>query len=405
MKCRVSIVLFITFSIFSFGQKKDSLVFKNGIDKPSMLPIHHFGMFSARINQNFRVQPVKSTELQFTYASANTFHPFVEMFLPEDETTRNKFRETIWFNRHFFIDQETTPTTYESIIVDAVFKNFRIDFTKRIHPKHELQFTLRSYLVTRGKYPFSVITSDEFIEWFHSNVAGGEDPFGRKFYGINQVNVNYQDRNGNTLSLKNGQFFIAGAEINHFFYPEISFLRKKNIAVNFGSHFGINTSKYNPSIDIGFSGNSVKEWFLKNNKQFKAGLGLAILRKNLIDFDEVVQLGNNSFLRSLEAMLEITKYSSKKNYHSFAVNYQIQSSFHKRDEANYYQLIGLWREIHSGWQNGFQKLYEFQSAWSFLYTYGHRKYKVSIYAKQDLYLNNSPDIQTGISLNIPIFNN
>ena len=132
---------------------------------------------------------------------------------------------------------------------------------------------------------------------------------------------------------------------------------------------------------------------------------LAVLRKNTINFDSVVNLGNNPFLASLEAMIEFTKYSSKKNYHSFGVNYQVQSSFHKRDEANYYQLIGLWKEIHSGWQNGFQKLYEYQSAWSFLYTYGHKKYKLSIYAKQDLYLNNSPDIQTGFSLNIPIFNN
>lgn len=405
MRCKVSVFLFIAFSIFSFGQQKDSLVFKNGIDKPSMLSIHHFGMFSARINQNFRVQPVKNVELQFTYASANTFHPFVEMYLPKNETTRNQLREQIWFNRNFFIDEKTTPADDESIVIDAVFKNFRLDFIKSISEKHELQFTLRSYLVTRGKYPFSVITSDEFIEWFHSNVAGGEDPFGRKFYGINQVNVNYQDRNGNKLSLKNGQFFIAGIEINHFFYPETPFLNKKNIAINFGSHFGINTSKYNPSIDIGLSGNTIKEWFFKNNNQFKAGLGLAVLRKNLINFNNIVQLGNNPFLGSLEAMLEFTKYSSKKNYHSFGVNYQIQSSFHKREEANYYQLIGLWREIHSGWQNGFQKLYEYQSAWSFLYTYGHKKYRLSIYAKQDFYLNNSPDIQTGISLNIPIFNN
>ena len=397
------ILLFCAISFFS--QKKDSLVFKNGMDKPSILPIHHFGIFSARINQNFREHPVKNTNLQFTYASANIFHPFVELFLPKQEAIRDKFRETIWFNRHFFINQETTPAIYENITIDGVFKNFRVDFIKKINSNHELQLTLRSYLITTGKYPFSTITSDDFIEWFHSNIAGGEDPFGRKYYGVNQVNIKYQDRNGNTLSLRKGQFFIAGLEMNHFYYPSISSLKEKNIALNFGTHFGINTTQYNPSIDLGFSGNILKEWLFNNNNQFRTGLGLAVLRKNTINFDSVVNLGNNPFLGSLEAMIEFTKYSSKKNYHSFGVNYQIQSSFHKRDEANYYQLIGLWKEIHSGWQNGFQKLYEYQSAWSFLYTYGHKKYKLSIYAKQDLYLNNSPDIQTGFSLNIPIFNN
>jgi len=404
MKRKCSLILLFC-SICIFAQKKDSLVFKNGIDKPSMLPIHHFGIFSARINQNFKKHPVKNTKLQFTFASANIFHPFVELFLPEDEAIRNKFKETIWFNRHFFIDQETTPATYENITIDGVFKNLRVDYMKKINSKHELQLTLRSYLITTGKYPFSTITSDEFIEWFHSNIAGGEDPFGRKYYGINQVNIKYQDRNGTSLSLREGQFFVAGLEINHFYYPSISSLKEKNIALNFGTHFGINTTKYNPSIDLGLSGNILKEWFFNNNNQFRAGLGLAVLRKNTINFDNIVNLGNNRFLGSLEAMIEFTKYSSKKNYHSFGVNYQVQSSFHKRDEANYYQLVGLWKEIHSGWQNGFQKLYEYQSAWSFLYTYGHKKYKLLIYAKQDLYLNNSPDIQTGFSLNIPIFNN
>jgi hypothetical protein len=66
--------------------------------------------------------------------------------------------------------------------------------------------------------------------------------------------------------------------------------------------------------------------------------------------------------------------------------------------------VGKWQEIHSGWQNGFEKLYEYQSAWSCLYTYGRKEYSFSIYIKEDLYLNNSPDIQTGISLKIPLSN-
>ena len=47
-------VIFIIFSFTIFSQEKDTLQLKNGIDKPSILPIHHFGMFSARINQNFK---------------------------------------------------------------------------------------------------------------------------------------------------------------------------------------------------------------------------------------------------------------------------------------------------------------------------------------------------------------
>lgn len=391
-------------SIISFGQKPSSTPLKNGIDKPSLLPIHHFGIFSARVNQNFKVRPPQKSTLNFSLASANTFHPFVEMYLPKDETTRSELQKITWYNRSFFVNQETTPADYSKIEIDAVFKNFRIDYNTKIGKNHELGITLRSYLVTKGKHPFSFFSSDATIEWFHSNIAGGEDPFGRRYYGLNQVHVRYQDRNGKTLELKDGQFLLAGLELNHFYYPDFTNLKKKNIFVNFGSHLGINTSKENPSIDLGISGNIVKKWILKTKNEIRSAFGANILGKNIIDFKDNIDLGNNAFLVNLEAMFEYTKYTRKRNYHSISVNYQIQSSFFQRTEANYYQLVGKWQEIHAGWQNGFEKLYEYQSAWSWLYTYGRKEYSFSLYIKEDLYLNNSPDIQTGISLKIPLSN-
>ncbi|WP_158839375.1 hypothetical protein [Polaribacter sp. L3A8] len=405
MKKTNLLYFFLLIYTVCLAQKTDSIPLKNGIDKPSLLPIHHFGMFSARINQNFKIRPPEISTLNFSYASANTFHPFVEMYIPEDEATRQTLKQQTWYDRHFYENQQTTPADYENIIVDAVFKNFRIDYNTKIGKNHELGITLRSYLVSKGKYPFSVFTSDETIEWFHSNVAGGEDPFGRKYYGINKVNVNYQDRNGNTLELKDGQFLFAGIEFNHFYYPNFINLKNRNIHVNFGSHLGVNTSKNTPSIDVGVSGNIVKEWKLNENSEIRSGFGTSFLRKNAINFKEnLVNLGNNKYLGSLETMFEFTKYTRKKNYHSVSVNYQIQSRFSKRAEADYYQLVGLWQEIHSGWQNGFAKLYEYQSAWSWLYTYTRKEYSFTIYVKEDLYLNNSPDLQTGISLKIPLSN-
>ena len=400
----ILLLFLISLTFFSYGQKRDSIILKNGIDKPSMLPIHHFGLFSGRINQNFKLRPPQKTLFTFTLASANTFHPFVEMYLPKDETTRNQLREQIWYNRNYYKDQQTTPSDYENIIVDAVFKNLRVDFNTKIGKNQELQITLRSYLITKGKYPFSFFSSDESIEWFHSNIAGGEDPFGRKYYGLNQVHVKYQDRNERILDLKDGEFIFAGIELNYFYYPNFIKLKNKNISINFGTHLSINTSKDNPSLDVGFSGNILKKWTLKNKNEIRTAFGSALLRRNTIDFKDLIQLGNNKFLGSIESMFEYTKYTRKGNYHSVSVNYQIQTPYSKKEEANYYQLVGKWQEIHSGWQNGFEKLYEYQSAWSWLYTYGRKNYAFTIYIKEDLYLNNSPDIQTGFSLKIPISN-
>ncbi|MFY0602825.1 MAG: hypothetical protein JXQ93_02675 [Flavobacteriaceae bacterium] len=396
---------FTLLSSISIGQENDSIPFKNGIERPNMASTHHFGIFSARINQNFKIAPPKKPTFRFSLESGNNFHPFVEAYLPKDETIRQELSEVIWYNRRFtFIDQATTPADYMNIIIDAVYKGFRFDFNMKLAKNHELGITLRTYMTSKGNYPFSFFTSDQSLEWFHSNVAGGEDPFGRKFYGLNQVSVKYTDRNGNVMELENGDFIFGGIELNHFYYPEFLSNPKKNLHVNIGSHIGINTSKFNPSIDVGVSSNIVKKWTLKNNNEFRLGFGASILRKNLVDFKEVIDFGNNRFLGSFETMLEFTKYTLQKNFHSFGINYQFQTSYNKKSEASYYYLIGQWNDIHSGWQNGIEKLYQDLSHWNFIYTYGRKKYQFSIYLKQDFTLNNAPDIQTGVSIQFPLAN-
>ena len=127
---------------------------------------------------------------------------------------------------------------------------------------------------------------------------------------------------------------MAGIEFNHFYYPALVNLKRKNISLNFGTHLGINLAKYNPSIDIGFSGNIIKKWVLNSKYEIRSSFGSGILRKNIVNFNSVVDLGNNRFLGSLEAMLEYTEYTRKKNYHSVAVNYQIQTPLFKTEEAD-----------------------------------------------------------------------
>ena len=402
-----SALLFIfLISIASFAQKKDSLQLKNGIENHSLLSTHHFGIFSSRINSNFKKHPSKETTLQFSLSSGNTFQPFVEAHLPKNPIIREQLSEVIWYDRRFeFIDQITTPADYMNIVIDAVIKEFRASYTKRLSKNQELEITLRSYLITGGKYPFSFFTSDESLEWFHSNIAGGEDPFGRRYYGLNQVNFNYTDKNGKVLSLKKNDFFIGGLEINHFYYPEFLSSKRNKIFVNFGSHIGINTSKFNPSLDLGISTNALKELKLKNGNELRFAFGASLLRKNVVNFNEVVDLGNNPFLANFEAEIEYTKYTKKGNYHSFGIHYQLQTRYFKKKEASYYRLLGKWEEIHAGWQHGITTLYENLTAWSLLYTYGNSNYSFSIYLQEDLLVHNAPDIQTGISLKIPLRKN
>ncbi|WP_308993812.1 hypothetical protein QLS71_010275 [Mariniflexile litorale] len=401
---KVIFIITCCFCCILTAQQQDSLLFKNGIDKPSVLATHHFGIFSSRINTNFKIAPQKNTTIAFSSISGNNFHPFLETYLPKDPKVRKEQSEFVWHHREFrFENQETTPADYMNIVIDAVIKEFRLSINIPLNKKNELDIALRSYLINKGKYPFSFFTSDETIEWFHSNLIGGEDPYGRRYYGLNQVNFKYTDRNGNILKLNNNDFFIGGIELNHFYYPTFSINKTKNIYFNFGSHLGINTSKYNPSLDLGISANAIKKIELNNNYQLNTGVGINVLRKNIINIKEVIDLGNNSYLAAIEADVEIAKFTKQKNYNAFSVNYQIQSRYNKKKEADYYQLIGKWEEIKSGWEYGFSNLYKSLSYWTFIYTYGRPNLTVSLYFKEDFKINNAPDLQIGISLKVPVF--
>lgn len=402
LKRIIFLIIYCNLSVLT-AQQKDSLSFKNGIDNPSLLTTHHFGIFSSRINTNFKITPPKNIAFTLNSISGNTFHPFVEAYFPKDPEVRRMLSRVVWHDRNFnFIDQQTTPADYMNIVIDAVIKEFRIGVNIPLTKKHELGITLRSYLITKGKHPFSFFTGDETIEWFHSNISGGEDPYGRRYYGLNQVNFKYTDRNGKTLELNNNNFFIGGLEFNYFYYPTLKINTTKHIFLNFGTHLGVNTSKFNPSIDFGISTNAIKKIALKNKNEFYVGVGINLLHKNLINLNDVVDLGNNKFLATLETDTEFTIYTKKKNYHAFGINYQIQTRYNKLKEADYFKLLGKWREINGGWQHGVTTLYKALSNWSFIYTYGRPNCKLSLYFKEDFLVNNAPDLQTGVSISIPI---
>ncbi|WP_298534227.1 hypothetical protein [uncultured Algibacter sp.] len=395
------------FNFLAFTQNKsnDSLKIKNGIENPSLLATHSFGIFSSRINTNFKKTSPNKNTFTFTASSGNAFQPLVKAYIPKNPAIRAEFRRTPWNKRKFnFIDQQTTPAETMTIVIDAVIKEFRIGYSLPLSKKQELIVNLRSYLVTKGKYPFTIFTNDEAIEWFHSNINGGEDPFGRRFYGLNQVHFRYTDRNGNTLELHNNDFFIGGVEFSHYYYPELSINKAHNIFINLGSHLGINTSKHNASLDFGISINALKQVHLKNNYELNFALGGNVLRKNLMNFKEVLDLGNNPYLGTAEGHIEITKYTKKGHFNALGLNYQIQSSYNKQDEANYYRLTGKWKEINGHWESGIATLYRPLSSWSLIYTYGTSKLQFSLYFKEDHPVNNAPDFQVGSQIKFPLFN-
>jgi hypothetical protein len=356
------------------------------------------------MTQNFKIHASTAPQLHLETQSGNNFHAPVQAFLPDDPSLRAQFADQIWYFRVFdFVDQETTPAQVMDIEIDAVYKVYRPALTLPLNDRNEIRIGLRAFQTLKGNFFDSPFTNDESIEWFHSNIAGGEDPFGRKFYGVNEVAVKYTDRNGKTLNMRAGDIILGGLELAHTYYPELQKWNERNLFFNLQSQIGWNTSAYNNSLDLGLGINAVKKYHLNTKSDLWFGLGYSVLYKNLIDGRDNLDLGNNRFLGSGEVMAQWTHQTSKGNQNIIGVNYQNQTSYFKKEEADYFHLKGDYAAINQGWHYGYTTLIENLSSWSLLYTHVRPKISYTIYVKEDLNVNNAPDVETGISVQIPLY--
>ena len=397
----IVLCIFIASNI-AVGQKDSLTVEINGLVKPHLASTHHLGLFSSRMTQNFKTSASKSYQLHLELQSGNNFHAPVQAFLPDDIAVRDRFRNQIWYFRAYdYVDQETTPAQILSMEIDAVYKVYRPALTIPINNSNEIKIGLRAFQTVKGNFFNSPFTNDDSIEWFHSNIAGGEDPFGRKFYGVNQVAVNYTDRNGKTLSMEAGDIILGGLELSHTYYPKLDKWNDRNLFFNLQSQIGWNTSAYNNSLDLGIGLNAIKKYALNPKSNLWLGIGYSVLYKNTIDGTDNLDLGNNRFLGSGEVMAQWSHKTIHGNQNILGLNYQNQTSYFKKEEADYFHLKGDFAAINQGWHYGYTTLIENLSSWSFLYTHARPKISYTIYLKEDLTVNNAPDVETGISVQIP----
>lgn len=378
------------------SQTKDSLYFsKENINKPNLLSTHSFGVFFMRLQGHFEMNAPKKTSFNISVESGNVWSPPLKVYIPKNEADREIIREYDWDFAHTAFDENTIEKDSFNISNDGVIKGFKANLNFRLARKHELQIGFRTYLLTKGKTPFSILTGDKFIENFHKDIAGGDDPFDRKVFGLNQANINYTDRNGNNMNINAGDFFATGIETSYYYYPDSFKSKNKTLAFNVGAHLGTNLSKYNQSIDFGLSTNGVKTFKINDKSLINIGLNLGFLRKGLIDFNSSnLEFGTNNFIANLENAVEYSFKTSKNFVHSFGANFYLQTSLNKKDEFEY--IIPIRHpDAFKSWGQGALNLYKNNNYWSFIYSFS-RKTTTYFYLQQDLTLNNNPDLQTGI---------
>ncbi|WP_347922424.1 hypothetical protein [Pontimicrobium sp. SW4] len=394
-------ITFITFllhilcaTVYSQEIYSTHVTLKNGISKPSVLSTHPFGVFFSRIQGNFKIHPTKKTQLKINLESGNVWGTQIKTYVPNNIEVRNEVRKHEWHQAQYFFDEETLDTKSYELQIDGVIKGLRLKTSLNLGGKQELNIGLRLFMLSKGKAPFSIITSDRFIENFHEKIAGGSDPFDREVFGYNKALIKYTDRNGNTLELNNNDLFVGGLETSYYYYPNS--LVSKTYSMNFGAHLGYNLSSYNNSLDLGLSVNAIKIIHVNDNHYLQIGLGTGILRKELVSFNSNnIDFGTNNYLGNLESIIEYNIISKGNTTHSIGLDYYLQTSLNRRDELEYAIPIRH-PNAHKSWGHGVTNLYRNNNYWSLLYSIT-KKTSLTFYLQQDFEVNNNPDIQTGIS--------
>ncbi len=381
--------------------EKDSInkVYSLQFIQAKLIGNHPLGMYMMRLESNYRLHPIRRKRINIQISSANVWEPLVTAYKPELESDRAYLRTIKWYDREYAIDYNSLASQRISLLADAVIKGIQLAYLMPLGPDAELEFDVRSYLFTKGKIPFSFFSSDRLIEFFHSNIAGGEDPFARRVYGLDQVEMQYIDEEGRIIEKQANAFVLPGFEIHSTYFIPSEFLNSQDFYINLGSHLGVNTNAYNPSADFGISSTFIKQIPIKKNKRFQLGAGCSFTIPSFIRWGDAVNINNQSFVFTADWQLTYQVKKSKGRQWEIALNYHHQNPYQNPKDLDGIVLVG--ERYSSHWHYAISHLYTSLTAWSIVYNYSCRQYAFSIYLTEDVKVNNAPDIQTGVQLSFP----
>lgn len=331
-------LLIFLFSHFANAQDDTDSILKAppNLEKPNILALHPYGIFISRIQGQFNNSAVTKINCNFSLESANVWAAPITTYIPTDQTIRNEVRDYEYHETEFVFDPNSFDHRKLSIANDGIIKSLRVQVIFPLSERSEFHLSARSFLLTKGKAPFTLVTGDHFVEWFHTKIAGGNDPFARELFGLDKAKIYYNDLNNNEMTIDHGDFFIGGLEAAYYFYPKKLANQKRKIASNIGLHLGTNLSNYNQSIDVGISTNIMKAYHLDQTSWLQFAAGLGVLRKNFIDlYKDNMEFGNNNFLANFEALSSFSFLSKGHTRHSFSLDFYLQTSFNKKDEFEY----------------------------------------------------------------------
>ncbi|MDX2246015.1 MAG: hypothetical protein SF052_04515 [Bacteroidia bacterium] len=366
---------------------------------PYLLTTHPLGMWVSRINPNFQSQPVSEKEIRFGFSGGNVWLPPVAGYIPADPEVRAQMEKLIWYHRNHVFLRQPIAADRLYFAADGILREFRAQYLLPLPRSQQLSLGFRAYFLGGGKPPFSLLISDGFIEWFHSYVAGGEDPFARKVYGFNRAGFHFRDEKGHNYRMEAGDIVFPGLELDYHWFPVIR-RNRLGVIANMGIHLGVNTSRYNVSFDPGASFAATRAFLWEKGHKLKISAGISVLYPGVFGNPAPVRFITAKRIHTLSWEINYRKTLDEKTALSVGLYYYCQSPYRQRSE--YKSLVLYGPEISSHWHYALSHLYKSAENWSLYFTVEKKRYNFSVYIREDFKVNNAPDMQTGIQFSLPL---
>lgn len=377
------------------------LLYKINTHTPDNTPTHPIAILSMRKQANFNYRPAKKS-FMFSLSNGNIMLAPVSIYYPIRQPDINYLQSLPW---HYRVSNNV-ESKKEFLHADAVLRLINMQFGYSFNNKHELQVKIRSCYLSTGAKPFSIINNDSFIEQFHSNIKGGEDPFSRKIYGFDKAIIKYTSVNNKTFELQKNSYIIPGIEISYFYYPNSNTKHGKKLYYNAGTHVGINTTNFNTSADIALSASVMTPLLIKNYKIVALSVSTTATCHQIIKQNNATHIYNQNFNSIAHGCIAYKWFTLKNNIaQAISLTYMVQTPYKQgyKHYNNYGSLIFEGNRYTSHWHKTGSHLFRAAETWGLIYTITYKKFSWSVYFNEDLNVNNAPDTQTGLCINYSIY--
>lgn len=233
------------------------------------------------------------------------------------------------------------------------------------------------------------------MEWFHSNIAGGEDPFGKRLYDFDQHNLFYQDVNGGTIDIKDQNLFLTEVSFDVYHYPTFELLERHKIKMNTGFHTAGSIINNKVNFDIGISTTFNKTIYSKKKLIITTGLAGSVLIPSIIKNTDV-SINKNKGLFSLESNWNFIRTIKTNRVFIFGINYHLQSALQAKSDLDNIVLTGKHDVSH--WYYAGTLLHKGLQGWSFIFSLKNKSFTYSTFFREDFLVDNAPDFQVGWEL-------